>query len=364
VVSNDTHVQMLRLVAEQVPNHKFVAINRGEHADNTLANLGKPFLQYPKRSREQLGMLFVNRMERIAGKVANKVNGSITERILVAPIVKLRQWVEKRTYCDLDALDPSIVVLGMDWGMEERAICEWARHRGIPTVCIQEGPQDFNLPGLNQMQAADHVFVQGAITVQYLKRKAFFITGNPKLSDMPVVPLPEKPVVMINANFTYDIYEDWRDRWMAGAVRACQEVGVDFFVSRHPRDFGKYEGLPVLDSNAFSLHSQIAKSSVLVTRFSQVVYEAMLMGRSVVYYNPHGEDKKTLTGDRTGALLFAGNPDQLRVQLTKAISFGEELRSTRSGFLTIHCGPQDGQAVERCVVALSAVANGRIVATR
>ena len=118
-----------------------------------------------------------------------------------------------------------------------------------------------------------------------------------------------------------------------------------------------------MDSGAFKLHDQIAESSLLVTRFSQVLYEAMLMGRPVVYYNPHGEDAKTLTEDRTGAILFADNPDELQDALVKAVSFGQTLRSAMGDFLTIHSGPRDEWAVERCIAALCAIANGRILSS-
>jgi len=342
VPSNDTHVKILHPIAERIPNHHYMVV-REERADLYLGRLGEKFWWYrPVWQRH---------------------------RPLASLKAQVKHWLtwlsrlgDQSEYATLDQLQPSMVVLGNDWGPQERDLCDQARKLAIPSVCIQEGPQDFEL-GLGQMQNADHILVQGAITTKYLDRKQFIITGNPRLSNLPKAPLPEKPMVMINANFTYGVYEALRDRWMEAVVEACRGAGLDFFVSRHPRDRGEYRGLPVIDSDAFKLHDQIAKSSLLVTRFSQVLYEAVLMGRPVMYYNPHGEDKKTLTEDRSGAILFASNPDELRVALAKAVSFGEELKSAMVDFLTTHCGPQDGQVVERCIVALSAIANGRIVAS-
>lgn len=364
IPSNDTHVKMFHLLAKRIPNHKFIVFDRGEHADTSLTNLEESFLHYHKRLREQQCITLVNRARQIAGKIVRWIGGTTVEKILVSPMVRSKQWLENRIYYHLDALNPSVVVLGIDWGNEERKICEWAKKRAIPTVCIQEGPQDFDMPGYNQMQTVDHVFVQGAITLRYLKRKAFVITGNPRLSDLVPIPTPKRPVVMINANFTYGIYEDWRDRWIKAVVEACRAVGVDFFISRHARDHGDYRDLPVLDSSAFKLHDQIAKSSILITRFSQVVYEAMLLGRRVLYYNPHGETKRTLTEDQTGALIFAKTPDELRNALKNMISRDETNDKVMADFLTLHCGLQDGQTVERCLTALAAVANGRIVVLR
>jgi hypothetical protein len=218
------------------------------------------------------------------------------------------------------------------------------------------------LPGLRQLRQADHVFAQGPVTAKVLDRRALFLTGNPRLSDLPRPPLPEKPRVMVNANFTYGVYEEWRDRWMAGVVEACAAAGLEFFLSRHPRDRGEYAGLPVMDSNAFKIRDQIAKASIVVSRFSQVLYEAMIMGRRAVYYNPHGEVKRTLTEDRTGALPFARSPAELADRLGGAAR-GDGDEATRQEFLKRHCGAQDGRAAERCALALAAVAAGRCVRT-
>ena len=86
------------------------------------------------------------------------------------------------------------------------------------------------------------------------------------------------------------------------------------------------------------------------------------MGRRVLYYNPHGEIKRTLTEDRTGALVLATTPDELGSALSNMISRNQNDDKVRLDFLTLHCGAQDGHTLDRCLVALAAVANRRIVA--
>ena len=85
------------------------------------------------------------------------------------------------------------------------------------------------------------------------------------------------------------------------------------------------------------------------------------MGRHVIYFNPHGEVKKTLTEDKTGAVNFASSQDELCNNLSMVINKGQHANKAAKEFLTLHCGKQDGQVVDRCLIALAAIANKRIV---
>ncbi len=51
---------------------------------------------------------------------------------------------------------PNIIVFGNDWSYTRKLINE-AKLLNIPTVCIKEGPQDFDLPS-KPMMHADYVF--------------------------------------------------------------------------------------------------------------------------------------------------------------------------------------------------------------
>ena len=156
------------------------------------------------------------------------------------------------------------------------------------------------------------------------------------------------------------MFEDARDAWMRGVAEACERAGVAYFVSKHPRDSGDYSGYPVLESNAFKIEEQINMATVLVSRFSQVVYECALRGRQVVYYNPHGEVKKVLTSDTSGAIYHASNPSELAGCLRKAVAPDAERDAIMQDFLTLHCGPRDEHGALRCVQAIAAAARGEL----
>lgn len=258
----------------------------------------------------------------------------------------------------LHRLCPSVVVLGNDWGPFERNVVVEARQIRVPTVCIQEGCLDFeNAEGRNvgRMQHADFAFVQGAFTLELLKRHIYFVTGNPRFDCLRQEPLPSQPVVMVNVNFTYKVFEDWRERWVRSAVEAIREAGYDYFISQHPRDRGQFPDLNVKSSGAFVVHDQLRAASILITRFSTLVYEAMLMGRAVIYYNPHGEGMRTFNDDTTGGILIVRSTDELASALRQATAMLVADNGKRRRFINLHCNGADGRAAERCASALAAV---------
>jgi hypothetical protein len=347
---NETHVKMLHPVAQLIPNRQFLVFNDDEHAEEYLKTVGETCIN--------LGMTTDPGVSSVPGPLR------VLGRMLGPLKAKARDLLLKKKPASLGVLAhlenrPSVVVLGNDWAFNARCLIEEAREIGIPTVCIQEGPQDFDLD-IGPLHHARHILLQGAVHGMYMRRGEFLVTGNPRLEALNALPLPEPPKVMVNANFTYNVFEDARDAWMGGVAEACGRAGVEYFVSKHPRDSGDYSGYPVLESNAFKIEEQINMATVLVSRFSQVVYECALRGRRVVYYNPHGEVKKVLTGDRSGAIYHAANPAELADCLRKAVAPDPDRDAIMRDFLTLHCGPRDEHGALRCVQAIAAAARGDV----
>jgi CDP-glycerol glycerophosphotransferase (TagB/SpsB family) len=152
------------------------------------------------------------------------------------------------------------------------------------------------------MLHADFAFLQGPVICKYIRKDSnVIVTGNPKYDSFYEAPLPKETTVMINCNFTYGIYEDGRDQWIRDVAETCGKLGLDFFISKHLRDKTIFpDENQVIDSDAFKLKQQLESSSILVSRFSTVIYEAAAMGREVVYYNPHNEHYQLFKEDDTG----------------------------------------------------------------
>ncbi|MCK4794772.1 MAG: hypothetical protein KAV87_64175, partial [Desulfobacteraceae bacterium] len=223
-------------------------------------------------------------------------------------------------------------------------------------VCLQEGAVDFDTS--RRMQWCDYPLIQGPIALEYLPQKIYFLTGNPRFDHLKPSSPPKKTTVMVNCNFTYGVHEEARESWISDVVKACKELQVDFFISQHPRDPGEFPHYPVRKSNAGVVHAHIADCSILVTRSSALVYEAMLSGRQVIYYNPHGEEMRLFNEDATGGIYKSYNYATLVESLHKAIQpMSPEQQEAHRLFLEWHCGENDGLAARRCASALAHISN-------
>ncbi|MCC6545690.1 hypothetical protein IT570_00870 [Candidatus Sumerlaeota bacterium] len=300
---NDTHSRMFAPVARHLGEAKFLLadIRPGENAEATLRSLGiDP---------------------------------------LIGSIETLRE------------LKPSVVVLGNDWNQAMKGIVAAATSLRIPTVCLQEGCLDFDTD--KRMAISDFPMIQGPIMPRYLSRSAYLPTGNPRFDAIGRRDLPAKPCVMINCNFTYGVHEDQREAWVKGAVDSCTSLGLDFFISQHPRDKGMFPDYPVRPSHAGVVHEHLADASILITRFSTLIYEAMLMGRRAVYFNPFGERMRLFNDDRTHGLLKAFTDAELKGAVEKAATEMDSAERERfDQFVALHCGAADGGAAKRVATAL------------
>ena len=246
-------------------------------------------------------------------------------------------------------LKPRVLVFGNDWSNPE--VFQLAKEIKVPTIVIQEGVLDFITPGSDKMQVADYAFIQGEIMKRYLRRPRMIITGNPKYDLLHELPIPEKNVIMVNCNFTYGIFIKERKNWLDDVVDVINKLQIKFFVSKHPRDPGGFtEGVEVVNSNAFLINEQLSKCSIVITRFSTIVYEAIVAGRQVVYYNPHGEDFGLLCNDETGTIIYAKNRMELKNAIIEAINRKNmtTLKVRRDSFLLAHIGTIQHEATKRC----------------
>ena len=310
VPSNDTHVHWMYPLAKALNKSCFMVISeKNERADFYLKNLNEQYFVYK--------------------------NGV------------------------LDRIKPNVLVFGCDWGGHEQQVIREAKSLGIPTVCIQEGCLDFADERANRMLYADYAFLQGPVMLKYIRKKNnVFVTGNPKYDSLYETTLPQKPTIMINSNFTYGIYEEARDQWVRDVAETCKSLGLDFFISQHPRDKGNFlSEYKSVKSDAFKLHQQLEDSSILVSRFSTVIYEAAAMGREVVYYNPHSEPFRIFANDVTGGIWIAHNPSELAQVLRSALHNLGGNNEKRRTFLLQHCGTLEHDAVNKCFEHLQAIAS-------
>lgn len=312
IPSNDTHARWMIPLAKKLPDYAFMIIpNRKEGAPENLKQNGESMYTY------QEGVL---------------------------------KWIA-----------PSVVVLANDWGREEYEIIQEARLLGIPTVCIQEGSVFFPVMTGRVLQNADYIFAAGYKTPDYLKRKNILLTGSPKYDSITTLPLPSKPMVMINCNFTYGIFENIRLQWLEDVTGVCEKLGLDYFISQHPRDPANLPGRwRVVRSAEAPFLEQMKAATILVSRFSTLLYEALMAGREVIYYDPHGENPDLFSPDEEG-IYWAKDVDDLKARLHEALETNGARQAASQQFLEKYCGPVDQRASVRCAQALVEIAQSYLI---
>jgi hypothetical protein len=214
--------------------------------------------------------------------------------------------------------DADVVLMGIDWGMEERVFIHHCRRHGLPVACLQESTNvDFDGPP-HRMQWTDYALIQGTHALGYLDRQWNFLTGNPRFDAYASAPEPAGPRVLINCNFTFGLGVDWGRDWVDQVVDAATELSLPYAITVHPRDETDLSGLNnVLPSSAYKVGDQLSESTILVSRDSSLPYEALLMNRHAVYYNPFHEKERCLQEDDSGLIHKCDTPDDLRGLLTR-----------------------------------------------
>lgn len=243
----------------------------------------------------------------------------------------------------LQKFAPDYLLLFNDWTKEAKRILSICTSLKIKTICLQESIIDFG--SKNRMQYTDNVFMQGIQSIIDLNRKHFFLTGNPRYEKLKS-PLPTHKA-LINSNFTYGIFEEWRDRWIDSVVSCLKKSTIDFAISQHPRDTGnlaRYK-TKLISSSSSSINEQIANTSFTITRFSSLIHESLLHYRPVIYHNPHGE-KLQYHFDFNNTFLFY---TQTTTELSQAIEKIKELDIEQveediDDYLQCHCLPKTGNA--------------------
>jgi hypothetical protein len=261
-------------------------------------------------------------------------------------------------------------VFGIDWGLEEiEAILE-SRLSGIPTVTIQEGVI-LNLIGNQLIDVSDTGFVQdkylntdyffclGKEYLSSLNRENLMITGNPKFDKYTKTPLPSQHKILINCNFPYGVDEDRRGEWINEVVETCESLNLDYFISKHPRDFGKIDvdESRVINSSSSTIFDQIVSSSIVISRASTIIYEAIAAGRKVVYHNPGIEALPVIDKFPASVLTKSTTKSELLSSIKKILSSPEIENKDYRKFLQNHLGTDKRNSAELCANGIVDIIN-------
>lgn len=331
LASSDTHVAFMIKLAQAIPNHIFLIPDRkckDDSAADALQREGKSFIEIHYHATE------------------------------------CRELMD---------FHPQFIYTATDWTSEFIAVKRIIRGTSIKTIALQEGPEDWHmkfisnnqLKILNHYRNADVFFSQGSRTMFFIRPQYFAITGSPKIDRIEECPLPERPKVLINCNFTYlstkPSYESRRTMWMESVLRVCKEIGIDYIISKHPRDDSKWDDPNLVYSNAYTIKQQLMDCSISVSRFSSIPFETLAQSRKAIYYNVHLEPMPTFAEDTDGEVTVITEEAELkRVLLEHIQNYPYKIDKVRTEkYLNRYVGMQDGRALDRVIHTLQAIAANR-----
>lgn len=258
----------------------------------------------------------------------------------------------------LQKFNPDIVLLSNDWAPQEQLLINECSNLGITTVSLQEGCLDFGYKKTHFLEWCDYTFITGIRMSRYLNNKFLFITGNPRFDEFPYKEIKNtNHKAMANVNFTYGIYENARDSWIDDVFSACRDAGVSLFFSQHPRDRKVFDNtMDVRKSGADVLENQLDESTILISRFSTLFYEASIVGNNVIYHNPHKEKMRIFNEDDSGWIFKSDSKGSLADALSKILHSHVD-SSKRSQFLINHLDYNGTKSVEKIVQSLMLINN-------
>jgi hypothetical protein len=257
-----------------------------------------------------------------------------------------------------------------DWGEYYGEYVKYLRDKRTVSFAKVEGVQDWldNDTGRvrNPYLAADVVLCQGDNDVRALegRRDRLEVVGSDRLEAIWNGPLPAdtEPRVVGNVNFTYGVQTDHRDLWVQTLRDACRNANVPLDLSLHPSETTKYPGLEASQP----IRHLVVTDSILVSRFSTVLFEGMARGCSVIYYNPHGEQVPTFRHPE-GSFDVAEDPQTLAQLIESAKARKRaEAKDRAAAFFARQVSMIPGSpvatrtadAIERCLAASPASSEG------
>lgn len=203
------------------------------------------------------------------------------------------------------ATPKDVVVVGNDWGPKHfiRKL-ERFRRNGVPLIGIVEGAR-FAYP--RHWERVDDLLVWGQSGIDTLPGRKH-IVGSPAIEKAlkPERIAPARPHVVVNYKFMKGA-KDEGPRWAADCAQAAAPVDPGYVISAHPFNVAELSGLNVSHKPFSKL---LDEATLLITRSSTVIYEALAARVSVVYY-PLPDERRAEFGEPMGAFRTASNAAEL-----------------------------------------------------
>lgn len=198
-----------------------------------------------------------------------------------------------------------VVTVGNDWGPKHFiSKIERFRRNGVPIIGIVEGAR-FAYP--RHWERVDDMLVWGQSGVETLPGRKT-IVGSPAIERAlkPERVPPSRPHVIANYKFMKGA-KDEGPIWAADCAAASAPIDPDYVISAHPFNVAELGGLNVSHAPFSKL---LDEATLLITRSSTVIYEALAARVSVIYY-PLADERRAEFGEPMGAFRTANSAAEL-----------------------------------------------------
>jgi hypothetical protein len=238
---------------------------------------------------------------------------------------------------------PTAIVTMNDWGAVTKKNILLANLMGIPTFGIVEGVQDFQDTHLVTHSEFKPRFpyvrsrfplLSGEYDKNFIKNKNAHIIGIARIEELlhRETSSPSRPKVIINANFSYGKYSKYADQWIVDIVDACTELDVDYSISQHIADKTDLSNYNVSHEH---INDMVGNGTLLISRFSTSILEAMALRKPVIYYNNFSEKVDKFLCPN-GSFESPSNKTELKQAILKTIENSESYVELSRGFLNQH----------------------------
>ncbi len=245
--------------------------------------------------------------------------------------------------CFIFKYRPTAIVTMNDWGAVTKKNILLANLMGIPTFGIVEGVQDFQDTHLKTHSEFKPRFpyvrskfplLAGEYDKNFIKNKDAHIIGIARIEELlhKKTSFPQTPKVVINANFSYGKYSRHAKEWISDAVEACTELGVDYTISQHIAD---KTDLSHYNVSKVHINDLVCEGSLLISRFSTSILEAMAIGKPVIYFNSFDEKVDKFLNPR-GSFESPKNKEELKIAITSTLKNSNDYVAKSREFLEQH----------------------------
>lgn len=198
-----------------------------------------------------------------------------------------------------------VVCVGNDWGPKHfvRKL-ERLRRRDVPIIGVVEGAR-FAYP--RHWGRVDDLLCWGPSALELLPGRKH-IVGSPAIEKAlkPERAPPPRPHVVVNYKFT----EGARTQgpaWAEQCAAAARSIDPAYVISAHPFNVAELGALNVTHAPFSQL---LNEATLLITRSSTVIYEALAAQVSVIYY-PLADERRAEFAEPMGAFRTASGPSEL-----------------------------------------------------